>query len=107
MKWWIGTVMKTNISDIIELNSNMAKYDASVKEMLADKQILARILKYSLDDFANEELSDIISYMDEPEVSQRRVDPGFSNHQYGKAARFGIIDKVKGVIIRLRANEEG
>ena len=31
MKWWIGTVLKTNISDIIELNSNMAKYDASVK----------------------------------------------------------------------------
>ena len=31
MEWWIDTVMKTNISDMIELNSYMAKYDASVK----------------------------------------------------------------------------
>ena len=37
--------MGTNIADTIERNSLTAKYDASVKEMLADKQILARILK--------------------------------------------------------------
>ena len=49
MKWGTDIVMETNISDTIELNSYTAKYDASVKEMLADKQILARILKYSLD----------------------------------------------------------
>ena len=82
--------MGTNISDSIELNSYTAKYDASVKEMLADKQILARILKYSLDDFANEELSDIIENMDEPEVSERRVEPGFSNHQ-----EFNVYNKIK------------
>ena len=40
-----------------------SKYDASVKEMLADKQILAKILKYSLEDFANEDLSVIIESM--------------------------------------------
>lgn len=33
----------TNISDTIDRNSISAKYDESVKEMLADKQILARI----------------------------------------------------------------
>ncbi len=82
--------MGTNISDSIELNSYTARYDASVKEMLADKQILARVLKYSLDDFANEELSDIIENMDEPEVSERRVEPGFSNHH-----EFNYISKIK------------
>ena len=100
MKWGTDIVMETNISDTIELNSYTAKYDASVKEMLADKQILARILKYSLDDFANEELSDIIYYMDELEVSQRRVEPGFSNHQefdlYNKIMKTSEEDQVIG-----------
>ena len=100
MKWGTDIVMETSISDTIELNSYTAKYDASVKEMLADKQILARILKYSLDDFANEELSDIINYMDEPEVSQRRVEPGFSNHQefdlYNKIMKTSEEDQVIG-----------
>ena len=100
MKWGTDIVMKTSISDTIELNSYTAKYDASVKEMLADKQILARILKYSLDDFANEELSDIINYMDEPEVSQRRVEPGFSNYEefdsYNKIMKTSEEDQVIG-----------
>ena len=65
--------MGTNIADTIERNSYTARYDASVKEMLADKQILARILKYSLEEFANEELSVIINNMDEPFVSDRRT----------------------------------
>ena len=71
--------MGTNIADTIERNSYTARYDASVKEMLADKQILARILKYSLEEFANEELSVIINNMDEPFVSKMRMEPGHSN----------------------------
>ena len=35
--------MNSNIADAINRNSYTAKYDASVKEMLEDKQILARI----------------------------------------------------------------
>lgn len=70
---------RTNIADTIEINSYTAKYDESVKEMLADKQILARILKYSLEEFANEELSVIIKSMDEPVVSQMRMEPGHAN----------------------------
>lgn len=71
--------METNIADTIERNSYTARYDASVKEMLADKQILARILKYSLEEFAKEELSVIINNMDEPFVSKMRMEPGHSN----------------------------
>ena len=70
---------RTNIANTIEINSYTAKYDESVKEMLADKQILARILKYSLEEFANEELSVIIKSMDEPVVSQMRMEPGHAN----------------------------
>ena len=69
----------TNIAETIEINSYTAKYDESVKEMLADKQILARILKYSLEEFANEKLSVIIKSMDEPVVSQMRMEPGHTN----------------------------
>ena len=70
---------ETNIAETIEINSYTAKYDESVKEMLADKQILARILKYSLEEFANEELSVIIKSMDEPVISQMRMEPGHTN----------------------------
>ena len=73
--------MNSNIADTIDRNSYTAKYDASVKEMLADKQILARILKYSLEEFANEELSDIIDSMNEPDVSNVRMEPGFTNSE--------------------------
>lgn len=69
----------TNISDTIDRNSISAKYDESVKEMLADKQILARILKYTLEEFANEELSVIINSMDELAVSRIRMEPGHTN----------------------------
>lgn len=71
--------METNIAGTIDITSQTAKYDASVKELLADKQILVRILKYSLEDFAKEELSDIMEEMDEPIVSGIRVEPGFTN----------------------------
>ena len=50
----------------------MAKYDASVKEVLADKQILARILKYTLEEFADYEIEEIIREIDEPQVSKLR-----------------------------------
>lgn len=72
-------MVETNIAQTLDRNSLMEKYDASIKELFADKQILARILKYSLEDFAKEELSVIINSMDEPIVSRQRVEPGHSN----------------------------
>ena len=48
--------MNSNIANVIEINSLSAKYDASVKEMLADKQILARILKNTMEEFANKSI---------------------------------------------------
>ena len=71
--------MESNISKVIDITANRAKYDESVKEILADKQILARILKYTLDEFKDADLKDIIANIDEPEVSKIRMEPGYTN----------------------------
>ena len=71
--------MTTHLSQTIDITTHMAKYDASVKEVLADKQILARILKYTLEEFADYEIEAIIREMDEPQVSKVRMEPGQTN----------------------------
>lgn len=71
--------METNLSNVINITSEVAKYDASVKEVLADKQVLSRILKYSLEEFYDVELEDIMRSMDEPVVSRIRMEPGQTN----------------------------
>ena len=71
--------MDTNISKVIDITSDSAKYDASIKEMLADKQILSRILKYTLDEFSQMDIEDIMKCMDEPQISSARMEPGFTN----------------------------
>ena len=71
--------MDTNISKVIDITSDSAKYDASIKEMLADKQILSRILKYTLDEFSQMDIEDIMKCMDEPQISSVRMEPGFTN----------------------------
>ena len=53
--------MDTNISKVIDITSDSAKYDASIKEMLADKQILSRILKYTLDEFSKMDIEDTLT----------------------------------------------
>ena len=71
--------MKTNLSQTIDITSEVAKYDESVKEILADKQILARILKYTLEEFSDSDINDIIANIDEPKVSKVRMEPGHTN----------------------------
>ena len=71
--------MGTNLSGVIDVTSEAARYDASVKQVLADKQVLSRILKYSLEEFEDMELEDIMRSMDEPVVSRLRMEPGQTN----------------------------
>ena len=71
--------METNLSQTIDIVSDSARYDASVKEVLADKQILARILKYSLAEFQDDEIESIINSMDNPVISRVRMEPGQTN----------------------------
>ena len=60
------------------------RYDTSVKELLADKQVLARILKYSLEEFKNYSFNEIMAMIDEPEVGNIFVEPGLSNLEKAK-----------------------
>ena len=71
--------METHLSQTIDITNDNARYDTSVKEMLADKQVLARILKYSLQEFQDDEIEDIMRNMDMPVVSQVRMEPGQTN----------------------------
>lgn len=64
--------METNISKTIDITTDTARYDASIKELFADKQILARILKYTLEEFEPLEIEDIINSMDEPYIDTGR-----------------------------------
>ena len=70
---------ETNLSECMTLIEYQELYDASLKELLADKQVLARILKYTLDEFKDMEFEDIMNCIDNVEVSRVNVDPGFTN----------------------------
>ena len=65
--------METHLSQTIDITNDNARYDTSVKEMLA------RILKYSLQEFQDDDIEDIMRNMDMPVVSQVRMEPGQTN----------------------------
>ena len=71
----------TNLAQSIRVASNSdSAYDANVKCLLADKQILSWILKYTLIEFADMEVSDIRDCIgDDIEINTRPVDAGLSN----------------------------
>ena len=72
---------ETNLAQAIEAtNDSGSAYDANIKYLLADKQILARILKYAVKDFFDMEIPDIIDNIgDDIDIGTRPVDPGLSN----------------------------
>ena len=53
--------IKTNIAKAVEEVSNKAKYDNEVKKILSDPQILAWILKYTVEEFKEYDIPEIIS----------------------------------------------
>ena len=86
--------METNLSKAIDITNDTARYDESVKELLADKQVLARILKYSIEDFAELSLDEIIKSISEPDIAGIRVEPGMTN--LGKVEKQSEEDFVPG-----------
>ena len=90
------TVAETYLSHAIEAASlSGAEYDTNAKYLLADKQILARILKYTVKEFQDMPVDDIISSIgDDIEVGTRPPDPGLSNLRRVNAA--GTEDNVPG-----------
>lgn len=71
--------METNLSQTIDSTNYNARYDQSIKELLADKQVLARILKFTLSECAELSYDEIMAAMSEPEISRVRVEPGQTN----------------------------
>lgn len=71
----------TNLAQAISAtNDSGSTYDTNIKFLLADKQILSWILKYTLDEFKDMDVSDIRNCIgDDIEVDTRPVEPGLSN----------------------------
>ena len=51
----------TNLAQAIETVQGASEYDTNVKFLLADKQILARILKYTVQEFKDMPIGDIMA----------------------------------------------
>lgn len=86
--------MMTENSLATDLNIIAGKeaYDKEVKTLLANRQILAIILKAVVNEFQDMELSDIVTCIETPEVGERKVHPGQTNKKiYGKANENNII----------------
>lgn len=72
--------MCIHITEAVVMAEEKARYDAAVKEALADKQVLARIMKYSLDEFKDDSVEDIIELIsDDIDIAEVPVDPGLTN----------------------------
>lgn len=73
--------MKTNIAKTVEEVDTKARYDAAVKMVLSDPQILAWILKYTVKEFSEFNIPDIIACIEgKPEVAIHPVHPGVYTH---------------------------
>lgn len=70
----------TNLAQAVEAADAASSYDTNIKFLLADKQILARILKYAVSEFKNMTVEDIIASIGEDiEIGTRPLDAGLSN----------------------------
>ena len=68
---------------IRKLLKNTSQYDEAAKKLLAQKIVLAHILKRILDDFKDMDPKDIIPYIEgEPKIGVVPVDPGTTNVRY-------------------------
>lgn len=74
-------MIETNLAQTVNAaNESGFAYDTNVKYLLADKQILSRILKYTVEEFREMDIEDIIDCIgDDIEIGTRPVDAGLSN----------------------------
>lgn len=70
-------VTKTHLAHGIEKTEKESQYDDSVKELLSDKQVLARIAQHRMEEFRDYDIETIMECIEgEPEISKRLVYPG-------------------------------
>lgn len=72
---------ETYLAHAIDVADDACIYDTNVKYLLADKQILAYILKYAVTEFQDMTVGEILSCIgDDLAIGTRAVDAGLSNH---------------------------
>lgn len=93
-------VRETYISKTLSaLGDGVARVDEKIKALLADKQILARILKYSVEEFKEYDILEIINRIEEVEILEVPVDAGLSHkskNEFGKISGSSTEDNVPG-----------
>ena len=74
-------MIETNLAQTVDAtNDSGSAYDTNVKYLLADKQILSRILKYTVEEFQDMDIEDIMGCIgNDVEIGTRPVDAGLSN----------------------------
>ena len=74
-------MIETNLAQTVSAtNDSGSAYDTNVKYLLSDKQILSRILKYTIEEFQVMDIEDIMGCIgDDIEIGTRPVDAGLSN----------------------------
>lgn len=74
-------MIKTNLAQTVDaINDSGLTYDTNVKYLLADRQILSRILKYTIEEFRDMDIQDIMdSISDDIEIGTKPVDAGLAN----------------------------
>lgn len=69
--------LNTPIAGAMEASYGKEQYDAQVKKMLSDKQILAWILKYTTAEFKDYPIAEIIEAIEgTPEIGTVPINPG-------------------------------
>ena len=70
----------TNLAQAVEAVNDAGSYDTNIKFLLADKQVLARILKYAVREFKDMTVEDIMdSIGDDIDIGTKPLDAGLSN----------------------------
>ena len=89
-------MIETNLAQTVNAtNDSGSAYDTNVKYLLSDKQILARILKYTVEEFQEMGIEDIIGSIGaDIEIGTRPVDAGLSN--FGRVKGTATEDNVPG-----------
>lgn len=74
-------MIETNLAQAVNAtNDSGAAYDTNIKYLLADKQILSRILKYTIEEFQDTDIEDIMKCIgNDIEIGTRPVEAGLSN----------------------------
>ena len=78
-------MVNSNLHNVLNTVSLESQYDAQAKKVLAQKIVLAYIMKNTLEDFKDMDPQEIMPYIEgEPMIGVVPVDPGLTNAKYSE-----------------------